>query len=248
MLQIFQSEKWISAWQETIGKDWELVGNNLARRGNELIIAGGYEVADYLDIPDPTTWDEIKKKYKGMHLTLRNVPENSPTVTYFHMEKEDTTPITNLPPTLEKKNQHEMERKIRKFEREHPVFAFSEGNDIETLLRLMKNDPRKKEFLTSEMENFFRKITSLGKITILTVTDKPAAAMLTFQTGDTLMGYNSGFDETNFSGSGFYLKAKMLERAEGQGYKKFNFLQGNERYKYELGGKDFFVYRVDVTL
>jgi CelD/BcsL family acetyltransferase involved in cellulose biosynthesis len=72
--------------------------------------------------------------------------------------------------------------------------------------------------------------------------------MLAFAVGDTLMGYNSGFDETNFSGSGFYLKAKMLERAEQQGFRNFNFLQGNERYKYELGGKDFFVYKADIDL
>lgn len=88
----------------------------------------------------------------------------------------------------------------------------------------------------------------MGNITELLVEKAPAAAMLTFSVGDTLMGYNSGFDEPKFSGSGFYLKAKMLARAEGQGFKKFNFLQGNERYKYELGGKDFYVYRIDVTL
>ena len=59
MNQIFQSEEWIAAWHETIGKEWELVGNNLAKQGNELILAGGYEVADYLDING--SWDEIRK-------------------------------------------------------------------------------------------------------------------------------------------------------------------------------------------
>ena len=88
----------------------------------------------------------------------------------------------------------------------------------------------------------------MGTTTQLLVDNTPAAVMLTFSAGDTLMGYNSGFDEKNYSGSGFYLRAKVLERARASGYKKFNFLQGNERYKYELGGKDFFVYRVDVTL
>ncbi len=249
MTTIFQSDAWISAWHETIGKDWELVGNNLASRGNELILAGGYEVADYMDIPDPAAWDEIKKEFHGMHLSLRNVPENSPTVKYFSMEKEDTTPITVLPPVLDKKNQHEMKRKIRKFEREHFDINFRESKDIEILFSLMKLDTRKKEFLTQNMEEFFRRIMEqFGKLTVLTVDNIPAAAMLTFSAGDTLMGYNSGFDETHCSGSGFYLRAIMLKRAFGEEYKKFNFLQGSERYKYELGGKDFFVYRVDVTL
>ena len=221
---------------------------HLARKGNELILAGGYEVADYLDISDPTAWDEIIKKYHGLHLTLRNVPQNSPTVAYFHMKKEDTTPMMTLPPILDKKNRHEMERKIRKFERENTNIEFKEGNDIETLITLMKLDPRKKEFLTPDMEQFFRKIHSMGTITELLVGDKPAAAMLAFRADDMLMGYNSGFDETNFSGSGFYLKAMHIKRAEKSGVKTYNFLQGNERYKYELGGKDFFVYKVDTTL
>lgn len=249
MRYIFQSDTWISAWHETIGKEWELVGNNLASRGNDLILAGGYEVADYLDIPNPTAWGDIQKKFHGLHLILRNVPENSPTVKYFSMEKEDTTPITVLPPVLDKKNQHEMERKIRKFEREHDEIKFAESDDTEILFSLMKLDKRKKEFLTPDMEEFFRRIMKqFGKLTVLMVGNTPAAAMLTFSEGDTLMGYNSGFDETHFSGSGFYLRAMMLKRALGEGYKKFNFLQGSERYKYELGGKDFFVYRVDVTL
>jgi len=242
----FTTAEWFTIWRETIGKEWELVGNNLASCGNELIIAGGYEVADYLDVAHP---EEISKKFPGMHLTLRNVPEDSPTVSYFHMEKEDTTPITTLPPVLDKKYQHEMERKVRKFEREQTGIEFRESDDISILFTLMKLDPRKKIFLTPDMEEFFRRIMKqFGHLTVLTVNTIPAAAILTFSAGDTLMGYNSGFDETNYSGSGFYLRAKILERARQSGYKKFNFLQGSERYKYELGGKDFFVYRADISL
>lgn len=248
MQQIFQSEEWITAWHETIGKDWELLGNNLASRGNELILAGGYEVADYLDIPDPAAWDDIRKKFRGFHLTLRNVPETSPTVSYFNMEKEDTTPIATLPPQLSKKNRHEMERKIRKFERENAHIKIRDGHNIEVLLSLMKRDPRKKEFLTPDMEQFFRKIHSIGTITEILVGNTPVAALLAFRVGDTIMSYNSGFDEEHFSGAGFYLKAMHIKRAIESGIKTYNFLQGGERYKYDLGGKDFFVYKTSVLL
>jgi CelD/BcsL family acetyltransferase involved in cellulose biosynthesis len=112
----------------------------------------------------------------------------------------------------------------------------------------MKLDPRKKEFLSPDMERFFRKIHSMGTITELRVSGTPAAAILAFRVGDTLMSYNSGFDDTNFSGSGYYLKAMHIKRATESGIKTYNFLQGNERYKYELGGRDFFVYRIDVAL
>lgn len=259
----FSSDEWITAWHETIGKNWELVGDNLARRGNELILAGGYEVADYLDIPDPTAWDEIRKKYPGYHLALRNVPEDSPTVTYFHMEKEDTTPIMTLPDswktyleTLDKKSRHEMERKIRKFEREHQNIEIHDSTDpvadTELLLSLMKLDERKKRFLTLDMEEFLKKIIAAFQknivLTILTISGQLAAAMLAFHDGDTLMGYNSGFNEERFSGAGFYLKTLHIKRAISSGIKTYNFLQGNERYKYELGGKDFFVYKGDILL
>ena len=33
-----------------------------------------------------------------------------------------------------------------------------------------------------------------------------------------------------------------------QKLKEYNFLQGSERYKYELGGKDFFVYSISLSL
>jgi len=256
MTTIFQSDEWVKIWHETLGKEWELVGNNLARKGNELILAGGYEVADYLDIPGPAAWDEIKKQFSGYHLILRNVPQDSPTVQYFHMEKEDTTPMMTLPPVLDKKNRHEMERKIRKFEREQENIKIYDSEnvvrDTELFLSLMKLDERKRKFLTLDMEEFFKKIISAFQknivLTILTVTDKPAAAMLAFKYDDTIMGYNSGFNEERFSGAGFYLKAMHIQRAIESGIKTYNFLQGNERYKYELGGKDFFVYKIDITL
>lgn len=266
----FSTFEWVTSWHETIGKEWELnilkidtIIAPFARKGNEIIFAGGDEVADYLDIIGT---DEAKKKAWGgiieflkkdgvISLHLNNIPENSPTLEFFKthitsvMKQEDTTPITALPPTLDKKNQHEMERKIRKFERKHENILFVESKNIDILFSLMKLDPRKKIFLTPEMEEFFRRIMKqFGSLTVLTVDKNPAAAILTFSVSDTLMGYNSGFDETNFSGSGFYLRAIMLKRAREVGYKNFNFLQGSERYKYELGGKDFFVYKIDAIL
>ncbi|KKW09984.1 MAG: hypothetical protein UY48_C0025G0006 [Candidatus Gottesmanbacteria bacterium GW2011_GWB1_49_7] len=266
----FSTYEWVKAWHETIGKDWELyilsVNNDViapfARKGNEIIFAGGDEVTDYLDIIGPDdakkkAWPEILAFLKNEEVTslhLNNVPQNSPTVSFFKshassiIKEQDTTPMMTLPPTLDKKDRHEMERKIRKFVRENANIACKDGNNIEILLSLMKLDPRKKEFLTPAMEQFFQKIHTMGTITELLVDKVPAAAMLAFRVNDTLMGYNSGFDETNFSGSGFYLKAMHIKRAIESGAKTYNFLQGSERYKYELGGKDFFVYRVDVTL
>lgn len=257
----FSTYEWINIWHETIGKEWEPYILNIndeviapfARKNNEIIFSGGDEVADYLDIIGPDekkiqAWQEIKSYLHGSTLHLHNIPQNSPTLEVFPHQKEDTTPITALPPILDKKNQHEMERKIRKFERENANIKFRDGNNIEILLSLMKLDPRKKDFLTPDMEQFFRKIHTMGVVTEILVGNIPVAALLAFRVGDTLMSYNSGFDETHFSGAGFYLKAMHIKRAIENGIRVYNFLQGSERYKYELGGKDFFVYRIDAVL
>ncbi len=271
---------WVGIWHKTIGRDWDPYILNVndeviapfARKNNELIFAGGGEVADYLDIIGTDeakirVWPEIIEYLKTDGVTsvhLNNIPQNSSTLSFFKSyEKEDTTPMMTLPntwdeylKTLNKKSRHEMERKIRKFEREQENIKIYDSADpvadTELFLRLMKLDERKKRFLTLDMESFFEKIIVAFQktivLTILTISGKPAAAMLAFHYGDTIMGYNSGFNEERFSGAGFYLKAMHIRRAIESGVKTYNFLQGNERYKYELAGKDFFVYRVYLSL
>ncbi len=266
----FSTFEWVRVWHETIGKEWELYILNVnqeviapfARKNNEVICAGGDEVADYLDIVGEDevktkAWPEILEFLKNDGVTsvhLHNIPENSPTIDFFKMhatsviKEEDTTPMMTLPPILDKKSRHEMERKIRKFERENAHITIKDGNNIELLLSLMKLDPRKKEFLTPDMEQFFRKMHTMGTITEILIGNTPVAALLAFRADNTVMSYNSGFDETNFSGAGFYLKAMHIRRVSESGIKTYNFLQGSERYKYELGGKDFFVYRIDINV
>lgn len=281
----FLTYEWTEAWHETIGKEWEPyilhVNDNViapfARKGNEIIFAGGDEVADYLDIigtdeAKKQAWPEILDFLKNEGITslhLNNIPQNSPTIEYFKtkttsaMKEQDTTPMMTLPhtwedylSTLDKKARHELERKLRKFEREQEEIEIHDSNnpvaDTDLFLSLMKLDERKKRFLTLDMESFFlmmiEKFQKNIVLTILTITGAPAAAMLAFHYGDSLMGYNSGFNEQRFSGAGFYLKAMHIKRGVENGIKTYNFLQGSERYKYELGGKDFFVYKIDVTL
>jgi len=281
----FSTYEWVTAWHETIGKDWEpyILNNNdeviapFARKGNEVILAGGDEVADYLDIigtkqAKEKAWPELLEflKTDGVaSLHLNNVPQDSPTVAFFRshassvIKEEDTTPKMTVPASwetylagLDKKNRHELERKLRKFEREQPDIEIRDSadpvTDTDTFLNLMKLDERKKRFLTLDMESFFRKIIEKFaneiRLSILEINTVPAAALLAFRIGDTLMGYNSGFNEQRFSGAGFYLKAMHIKRAIESGVKEYNFLQGNERYKYELGGKDFFVYRIDTNI
>jgi len=239
--------------------------------------SGGEEGADYLDVIGPenlkeSAWPQILgflKEHSMSSLLLRNLPENSPTISFFRknpsakIEKEDSTPHFPLPATweayvesLDRKSRHELERKIRKFEREHIDAQINESTnparDIEILLELMAKDPEKKIFLTPQMQTFFRQIakTQADKISLLSITmgDKKAAATLSFVEDTITYLYNSGFDRECCANAGFYLKAMSIKMAIEKHLSIYNFLQGQERYKYELGGKDFLIYQISLTL
>lgn len=277
----FQTYEWSRIWFETVGKKYVPYilardGQNVApfaRQGPVVTFSGGEDISDYQDIVGPKedtvhTWKELISFLKADGATtirLRNIPEDSPTLSYFRtlphatIEREDTTPVLALPPAwdtyleqLSTKDRHELKRKLRKFERDHANISLTSSVDVEILLSLMKLDPRKEEFLTPDMQEFFRRISEAFKenitLTVLTVDGHPAAATFEFVVGNTVMLYNSGFDEEHFSGAGFYLKATNIKRAIETGMTNYNFLQGKERYKYALGGKDFLVYKIDLTI
>jgi len=248
----------------------------LVIRNHEVILSGGKEISDYQDIVGSEenktrAWPEILEYLKARKFTtliLDNIPQSSNTYSYFQklpdaqISEEDTTPIVDLPQTwdeylshLNRKHRHELKRKMKKFETAFPGLqvqvSVDPESDINHLFRLMKLNPDKQKFLTPVMEEFFRGIVKdfakSIELLLLTVEGQVAAVTFSFISPDELLLYNSGFDEQNFSGSGFYLKAVSLKRAIDVGIKRFNFLQGSERYKYELGGKDCWVYKITVN-
>lgn len=115
----------------------------------------------------------------------------------------------------------------------------------------MHRDQYKHTFLTPQMERFFRKLPETFPdqllLFLLRSGKTTAAALLAWKAGESLLTYNSGYHEEEFSGAGFYLKAKAIQWAIENGYDEYNFLQGSEPYKYDLGAKDFWVYRISVT-
>lgn len=281
----FLSYPWHNLWYKTLGSDVEsfILSINdthiapFVRRGTTIYFSGGEEIADYLDIVGPndskqTAWHEIVKFIKNQgvhHIQLRNIPHDSETISFFRkhersiIDKEDTTPIVALPSTwdsykalLTKKYRHELERKIRKFEREHPQAIYEESTnpaaDIDTFILLMEKDHHKQKFLTDSMKKFFRLMTQEFSrdisLLLLKFNDAPAAATLSFKTQKNYLLYNSGFDKECCQNAGFYLKAMSIKLAIEQGFTEYNFLQGTERYKYELGGVDFGVYSISMKI
>jgi CelD/BcsL family acetyltransferase involved in cellulose biosynthesis len=236
--------------------------------------SGGEEIADYQDAygdesQKRTFWEELLATLKDegiQKMVLRNIPATSPTIEILGglgalAQIEDSTPTMMLPATeelylgsLDRKDRHEFKRKIKKFELTYPDTTFSVSNTIDTeaLLTLMKKDADKANFLTPKMEEFFYAIPTLADVTplqanIVTLAGDLISTVLLFAVDKTVLLYNSGFD-ASYQGAGFYLKAKTILWAIQEGYIEYNFLQGKERYKYELGGKDLSIYTVEHSL
>lgn len=178
---------------------------------------------------------------------------------------EETCPAIHLPGDwatyqagLSKKDRHELRRKIRRAEANDPppTWRLTTGGPelavaLEEFIALHRlSGTAKAQFMTPAMAAFFRRLLSAFsdhglEITTLYTGGRPAAAYLSFRQGSRLLLYNSGHDpQYGTWGAGFVLLAYRIERAIAQGVEVFDFLRGDERYKYDLGAEDHFLYRV----
>ena len=205
-------------------------------------------------------------------IDLPSLPKDSPTLEYLptlakgkglkvEVENEETTPVAYLPDTwdeylagLRKKDRHELRRKIRRLEAADSPHQYSCDTpdcmqDFFRLLRASRAD--KDEFLTPEREKFFMDIAQelskrdQFKLYFLEVDGERVAGCICFDYGESYLLYNSGYNpEYSQLSVGLLNKALSLQTAIEEGRQSFNFLKGNERYKYNLGGKDEAVYHL----
>ncbi|MBU1322832.1 GNAT family N-acetyltransferase, partial [Patescibacteria group bacterium] len=117
------------------------------------------------------------------------------------------------------------------------------------------SDPKKNKFMSEPMAEFFKDVYEAkipgwqGRLDFLKIEGKFAAGIISFVSQDEWWLYNSGYDpEFSFYSAGLLLKAFSIKQAIEDGKKKYDFLRGGERYKYELGGKDLQLYRIEIKL
>ena len=77
------------------------------------------------------------------------------------------------------------------------------------------------------------------------VDGRKAAALFNFEYNGRIWVYNSGLDPDAFGSLslGVVLTAKAIEHAIENKNKIFDFLRGNETYKYRFGAQDTYIYR-----
>jgi CelD/BcsL family acetyltransferase involved in cellulose biosynthesis len=176
----------------------------------------------------------------------------------FELELHELTAVLMLPPTwadylagLGKKKRHELERKSRRFDREAAGATLRTSDDesvqadIEAFIRLHKTSAGEKgEFMLPAREEFFREIAHtlqpLGLLSLdfLELDGRPIAATISFRYDGVFYLYNSAYDlGLRPITPGLILVARLIERSINEGDRRFDFLRGLERYKYDLGAE-----------
>ena len=262
----------------------ELVGvAPLMWEEGRLTFAGDTQVCDYMDFRAVAGTEEgvLAAVLRSLgeepwqEIVLWAVRDDSPTLRAlpavcadpglsFQVELEDVCPQVSLPGSweeylarLNKKDRHELRRKLRKLPQggevglemlEAPAEVRAALDDFLRLHRAARSD--KAAFMTERMARFFRRIVSalaeegLVEMIFLTLNGVRVAAVLCFRAAEELLLYNSGYDPTYAGLSvGLLSKALALRRAIEESRKLFDLLRGAEPYKYDLGAENLNVYR-----
>ncbi|OGL05816.1 MAG: hypothetical protein A3H48_03035 [Candidatus Rokubacteria bacterium RIFCSPLOWO2_02_FULL_71_18] len=172
------------------------------------------------------------------------------------VEVEERCPVLTLPGSWEAylaglsgKHRHELGRKQRRLEREAPearatCLAGAAGlearlGDFLDLHR--RSRAGKARFMDARMEAFFRRaIAALAaaggaRLWLLDTAAGPIASFITLEWDGTVGLYNSGFHPDRAALSpGVVLLGHLVRDAIARGRRRFDFLRGEERYKYEF--------------
>lgn len=162
---------------------------------------------------------------------------------------------------LDKKQRHELRRKLRRVSgggEKIEWYTVGEEHDLSAeldkfLMLMAASDGKKALFLQDEKNvTFFRAVMphlhAKGwlQLIFLTIDGEPAAAYLNFDYARRILVYNSGYKRDGYDqlSPGIVLLANNIRSAIERGYSHFDFLRGNEPYKYHMGGQDTRVYRL----
>ncbi len=163
--------------------------------------------------------------------------------------------------SIDKKQRHEIRRKMRRFEAaEVPARWYlaedkaALDDEIKGFLSLMEQDEEKAAFLTAPMRETLAEIIHCAfdegclHLSFLEIEGQKAAAYLSFDYLNRIWVYNSGFDRRfNDYSPGWVLLGYELQWANENKRCQFDFMRGDEEYKYRFGGIDRQVLRATLT-
>jgi CelD/BcsL family acetyltransferase involved in cellulose biosynthesis len=237
----------------------------IVERGHEDRVYGA--LFDYLEGEGPA-WDLVDlcnvPQDSPTLVRLRELADARGYQTF--VEVEDVCPIVALPATwddylmsLDKKQRHEVRRKLRRADAEIDTrfVIVGPGHDLQREMQAFielhqKSTPDKDEFMDPRMEAFFRDVAQILQsrgwlqLAFVEMGGEKAASLLSFDYGDAILVYNSGYDPDRYRhlSPGIIVTARCIEHAISLGRAKFDFLRGDEIYKYRFGAQDTEVRRL----
>jgi CelD/BcsL family acetyltransferase involved in cellulose biosynthesis len=161
---------------------------------------------------------------------------------------------------VEKKQRHEIRRKMRRAEESGRGVRWfiSDMTDVETeidsFLGLMEHDQGKAGFLHESMRAQMRAVIRAAHengwlwLAFLEADGQRIAANLNFDYNNKLWGYNAGVNRAYMDLSpGWVLLSHVLQWACENKRTEFDFMRGDEEYKYRFGAVNQYVMRVKLT-
>jgi CelD/BcsL family acetyltransferase involved in cellulose biosynthesis len=244
-----------------------------------LMFIGSFEVSDYLDViarPDDLNefiqgllnFISTDPETRGKKLDLYNFSDCSLTPGIlkeialrsgwtFSEEPLQPCPVIKLPrdwesylAMLDKKQRHEIRRKMRRADEAEGGTDFYFVNDLSSLdgeaqdfIAMMANDPEKLAFLTPLMRQYLGDLAKVAltngwlNLAFLTINGEKVAGYFSFLFENRLWIYNSAWNN-NYSdySAGWVLLGHLIYWAIQQGIEEVDFMRGDESYKHKFGG------------
>jgi CelD/BcsL family acetyltransferase involved in cellulose biosynthesis len=152
---------------------------------------------------------------------------------------------------IDKKQRHEIRRKMRRLEVEVPsrwYIVEDEANldaEVEAFMEMMAQDLNKRRFLTETMRKQFhlsmQEAFRAGwlQLAVLEIGEEKAAGYINFDYLNSIWVYNSAINfKFREQSPGWVLLGYLLQWANEHKREVFDFMRGDEDYKYRFGGVD----------
>jgi CelD/BcsL family acetyltransferase involved in cellulose biosynthesis len=157
--------------------------------------------------------------------------------------------------SLSGKQRHEILRKERRLNEEGDINYYisqdAAAEKIDVFLRFFRESREdKNRFLTDDVEAYFRALVALAekegmlRLGTLELNSVPVAVTLCFAYQNDIYLYNSGYNpDYRWLSVGVLSKYLCIRKCIESGIRRFDFLKGNEKYKFYLGGKEVPLYK-----
>lgn len=226
---------------------------------------------DCLGSPDSPTWDKLYLcSLPHVSITRTQLAEVARSRGWqVELKQQDVCPVIPLAghwddylAGVKKKQRHEIRRKMRKIEQEADtrwyVIDSEEGlaEAMADFIDLHQKSTRDKEdFWSDDLIRFFQAMAVESaragwlKLYFIQVDGVKAAAMLCFDYNNEFLLYNSGYDPEQFAhlSPGNVLTSYVIQDAIRLGRQRFDFLRGDEEYKFRFGAEPEPVYDLIIS-